>query len=173
MRLVRSNATKWSINPDKIGVMGFSAGGHLAGVTATCYNDTLVGDEQSDISAKPNFACLIYPVVSFFESYSHGGSRWNLAGPKATKELLTQLSPERRLTKDTGPLFIAGSQWDFVKSENILELALNAKEAGAQCELHMFAATDHGYGMGRVGQTEQDNPAIAWVELCLKFIQRL
>jgi len=172
IRLIKENAKAWNVNPDKIGVMGFSAGGHLAGMCVTRYNDKIEGEPPSETSVKPAFGCLIYPVVSLVEKYSHGWSRYKLFGKSPKQEDLIAASPEKRVTKDTPPIFMAANQFDSVQAENVLNLALACKKQKAPCELHLYPHKDHGFGMGRLGDTEEKNPAIAWPELCLKFILR-
>jgi len=172
LRYVKINAKALHVNAGKIGVIGFSAGGHLAGMCATRYEDKLAGDPISDISVRPAFAALIYPVVSMIEPNTHRGSRNNLLGKNPSKEEMIAASTERRLSKDTPPLFIVHNQFDPVTSQNSLLLALAATKAKVPCELHLYPAGDHGFGMGKPGDTEKNQPAMLWPSLLEKFIKR-
>lgn len=171
IRYVRKNAETFKIDPKKVGVIGFSAGGHLASMCATRYNDTLAGDPASDISVRPAFAALIYPVVSMIEPYSHQGSRNNLLGKKVPKKELIEASAERRVTRDSPPLFLVHNQFDPVSSQNSLMLALAATKVKTHCELHLYPANSHGFGMGKSGDDEISQPAMVWPSLLEKFIQ--
>ena len=172
MRYVKTHAKQFNINAKKIGVIGFSAGGHLAGMVATTYNDKLAEDPLSDISVRPAFAALIYPVVSMIEPNTHAGSRKNLLGNNPTKQRMITTSIERRVTRNTPPLFIVHNQFDVVTSQNSLLLALAATKAKTPCELHLYPAKPHGFGMGRPNDTEKNQPAMLWPELLEKFMLR-
>ena len=170
MRYVRANAEKYDIDPDKIGVMGFSAGGHLASMAMTRYADELEGElvdpETSDISLRPAFGVLIYPVTTMVGPAAHGGSKRVLFGDSPSEEELIAASPERRLTEESPPMFLLHTEFDpVVSSLGTLELAIAAKKANVDCELHLYPMAGHGYGMGRKGETEKANPVNAWPEL--------
>lgn len=172
MRYVKNHAKDFKVDVGKIGVLGFSAGGHLAGMCATRYQDTFVGEPANDIDVRPAFSALIYPVVSMIEPNTHRGSRNNLLGKNPSKDEMIAASSERRVTKDTPPLFIVHNQLDPVTSQNSLLLALAATKAKSPCELHLYPANAHGFGMGKSGDTEQNQPAMAWPLLLEKFIKR-
>jgi len=121
---------------------------------------------------RPAFAALIYPVVSMIEPNTHRGSRNNLLGKNPSKEDMVAASTERRITKDTPPLFIVHNQFDPVTSQNSLLLALAATKAKVPCELHLYPANAHGFGMGKPGDTEKNQPAMVWPSLLEKFIKR-
>lgn len=168
MRHVRKNATKYKIDPGKVGVVGFSAGGHLSSMFLTRYNDKLMGDPVSDISVKPAFAAMIYPVVSAIEPYAHGCTR-KILGKNPTEEEKIAISAERLITKETPPMFLVHNQFDPVKSLNSIALAEAATKAKVPCELHLYPAKAHGFGMGTKGK----DLAADWPNLLEKFIKRI
>lgn len=176
MRYVRANAEKYDIDPEKIGVMGFSAGGHLASMAMTRYEDELDGEvvdeAMSEIGLRPAFGVLIYPVTTMVGPAAHGGSKRALFGESPSEEELIAASPERRLTAESPPMFLVHTEFDPVNSLGTLELAIAAKKAEVGCELHLYPTGGHGYGMGRKGDTEETNPVIAWPELLVKFLKR-
>lgn len=168
IRHVRKNATQYKIDPNKVGVLGFSAGGHLASMCATRYADQLKGDPISDISVRPDFAAMIYPVISAIAPYSHGCTR-KILGPNATKEQKVAASAEHLITKDTPPLFLAHNQFDGVSSHNSTVLAQAATKMKVPCELHLYPQGGHGFGMGIKGK----HLAADWPSLLEKFIKRI
>ncbi|MEJ6571440.1 MAG: alpha/beta hydrolase [Akkermansiaceae bacterium] len=168
MRYVRKNAAKYKIDPSKVGVIGFSAGGHLSSMFGTRYNDQLDGDPVSDISVKPAFTAMIYPVVSAIEPYSHGCTR-KILGKNPSDQEKIAISAERLITKDTPPMFLVHNQFDGVKSLNSIALAEAATKAKAHCELHLYPAKAHGFGMGIKGK----DLAADWPNLLVKFIKRI
>ncbi len=167
MRHVRKNAAKYKIDPSKVGVIGFSAGGHLSSMVGTRYNDKLEGDSVSSISVKPAFAAMIYPVVSAIEPYSHGCTR-KILGKNPSDQEKIAISAERLITKDTPPMFLVHNQFDGVKSLNSIALAEAATKAKVPCELHLYPAKAHGFGMGTKGK----DLAADWPNLLEKFIKR-
>jgi acetyl esterase/lipase len=149
IRTVRARAAGWGIKPDRIGVMGSSAGGHLASLCATRFNDTFkdeTSDETDKLSARPDFAILCYPVITMSEG-GHGGSRKNLGGDAASPELLEKLSTEKAVTKDTPPVFLLTTSDDGVDCRNSLFFATACKENKVPVALHMFTKGGHGYGL--------------------------
>lgn len=136
IEITRANASKWGINPNKLGVMGFSAGGHLASTAATQFTE----------ATRPNFSILIYPVITMKGS-THGGSRTNLIGENPSAELIDKYSSELQVTAQTPPTFIALSDDDKpvppCNSTRYYE-ALNA--AGIPAELHIYPTGGHGWG---------------------------
>jgi acetyl esterase/lipase len=151
MRRLRSLALTHGLRPDRVGVMGFSAGGHLAGTVATqpAHPDGLVGDELDPIGAHADFAALIYPVVSLVEPWSHFGSRDNLLGTPHDASLARRLSLENAVTPQTPPMFITHEQLDaVVPVANSLALyaALTAQRVPAT--LLVTEGDVHGAGLG-------------------------
>ena len=132
LRTVRANAKKWNLDPGKIGIMGFSAGGHLASTAGTHFDkgDPKAKDPIDRISCRPDFTILVYPVVTMGR-HTHGGSRRNLLGNRPTAELVELFSNEKQVTKDTPPTYLAHAVDDRpVPPENsrVLYKALQAKK---------------------------------------------
>ncbi len=150
MRLVRSNAAKWNINPSRIGIMGFSAGGHLASTLGTHfdYGNKNSADSVERMSCRPDFMILMYPVITFTDPSLHKGSREALLGKDADPELVKLYSNELQVSSDTPPaiLFLADDD-KAVPSENsiLMYKALQAK--GIPAELHIVSEGGHGYGL--------------------------
>lgn len=138
MRIVRGNAEKWGINPDNIGIMGSSAGGHLASTLATHYSS----DES-----KPDFQILLYPVITMDKSYTHMGSRVNLLGNSPTADLVRAYSNELQVKSTTPPCFIAVSAKDeLVPVKNSLTYTQNLIDKGVPVALHVYPGGYHGFG---------------------------
>lgn len=145
IRYVRYNFEKFNISPGKVGIMGFSAGGHLAGCVAEFFDQFEVEekDEIDKISAKPNLAVLCYPVVSLCEDYAHKGSALNLVN--GDKELLYKLSLEKSIREDMPRIFAWHTAEDnVVNVRNTLELGIALKEKNVPYSLHIFQNGDHG-----------------------------
>lgn len=158
IRTVRFNAKKWNIDPGKIGIMGFSAGGHLAATVSTHFNEK-VYEPKFPVSARPDFSIFIYPVISMNEKITHMGSRINLLGENPTPEMVARFSNELQVNGNTPPAFIVHSIDDnLVPVENSINYSLAMKNAGVPCELHVYQGGGHGYGMGRSKGTESDWP---------------
>lgn len=148
MRIVRLNAAKWNIDPNKIGIMGFSAGGHLAATLSTHY-DERVYETSSKISARPDFSLLIYPVVSMQNDITHKGSQTNLLGNTPSQDLLDFFSNEKKVTAQTPPAFIIHATDDtVVLPENSINYYLALKKNGVTSELHLYEKGGHGFGLG-------------------------
>lgn len=150
LRLLRRQARVHALDPARAGAMGFSAGGHLTGLLATQdgHPDGVVGDDADALSPRPDFAALVYPVVSLIESWSHFGSRDNLLGPKVNPELARSLSLEQAISAATPPcLIIHGLGDDLVPVENALALLRGLKASGVAAELHVYADLPHGCGL--------------------------
>ena len=150
IRTVRANAAEWGINPDRIGVMGSSAGGHLASLCATRFEDTFTeetSDEIDKASARPDFAILCYPVINMDSPIGHGGSRNSLAGKDASGELQEKLSTEKAVSPKTPPVFLLTTSDDGVDCRNSLLFAIACKESKVPVALHMFEKGGHGYGL--------------------------
>ncbi len=149
IRTVRSKAAEWGVKPDRIGVMGSSAGGHLASLCATRFKDTFpeeTSDEIDNLSARPDFAILCYPVITM-EPIGHSGSRNNLAGNNPPAELLEKISTEKAVSADTPPTFLVHTSDDGVDCRNSLLFATACREHKVPVTLHMFEKGGHGYGL--------------------------
>ena len=166
MRIIRRNAKEWNINPDKIGVMGFSAGGHVASTISTHYYDK-VYDVKDSVGARPDFSLLIYPVISMEAGITHMGSRENLLGKNPSPEIVKRFSNEQQVTKDTPPAFlVCSTDDDVVPIQNSIDYLLALKKAGVHAELHIYESGGHGYGLGRSKDTE-----ITWPDACKKWLE--
>jgi len=168
IRLVRSHAKEWGIDPAKIGIMGFSAGGHLAATLSTLYNDKVY--ESDDLtSARPDFSLLIYPVISMNADITHWGSRVNLLGNSPTPEMVKHYSNELQVNDKTPPAFMVHSlDDDAVPVQNSINYALALHKANVDCELHLYPTGKHGYGMGKSANTES-----TWTEACRKWMEMI
>jgi acetyl esterase/lipase len=155
IRLVRARATSWNLNPARIGVMGFSAGGHLAMTASTlaAAGDARASDPVDRVSSRPDFAVLGYPVISMTESWTHQGSKTALLGADAAVALAAQLSGERLVTKDTPPTFLFHTNADTaVPPENSVHYYLALRRASVPAELHIFENGAHGVGLANDDQ---------------------
>ena len=149
IRIVRSQAKKWHVNPNKIGVIGFSAGGHLASTLGTQFDkpNTFKETAIDTISARPDFMALIYPVVTMKMDYTHKGSRTNLLGDNPSEDLVNKYSNELQVTKNTPPTFIVHAEDDnSVPVENSLQLYKALKDKGIKTEMHLYPYGGHGFG---------------------------
>ncbi|WP_167607564.1 alpha/beta hydrolase [Maribellus sediminis] len=166
IRFVRRHAKEWGINPDKIGIMGFSAGGHVASTISTHYNEKVYEPEDS-ISARPDFSLLIYPVISMDSTITHWGSRLNLLGNNSTPEQVKHFSNEYQVNEQTPPAFLVHSfDDDVVPVQNSIDYALALKKHDVPCELHIYESGGHGYGMSHPANTEG-----TWTEACRKWLE--
>jgi acetyl esterase/lipase len=137
IRIVRQHAKEWNIDPDKVGIMGFSAGGHLASTLATHF----------DAETRPDFQILFYPVITMDNTYTHGGSRKNLLGENPSDELLQLYSNELQVTPETPKAFILFSDDDkAVPSANGVNYYLALQKNGVSAELHIYPTGGHGWG---------------------------
>jgi acetyl esterase/lipase len=151
VRMVRARAAEWKVDPAKIGVWGFSAGGHLAATAATHFDDGKVDAEDpvEKASCRPDYAIMTYPVISLVAPYTHMGSTKNLLGPKVgDMELREFLSPEKQVTAKTPPCFLMHSWEDGVPAENSIDFYLALRKAKVPAELHVYEKGPHGYGLG-------------------------
>ena len=138
------------IKPDNIGVIGFSAGGHLASTLGTQFDKPNNFKETAldTISARPDFMALIYPVVTMKIDYTHKGSRNNLLGENPSEDLVNQYSNELQVTKNTPPTFIVHAEDDHsVPVENSLQLYQALKNKGIETEMHIYPHGGHGFGL--------------------------
>lgn len=150
MRLLRDLANTNGLRTDLVGVMGFSAGGHLAGSIATQpeQKQGMIGDELDGVSCAADFAVLIYAVVSLVEPYSHFGSAKNLLGELHDTEIARALSVEKNVTSRTPPMFLAHLQGDTsVPCQNSLELYTALTRNGIPATLHIYEGEGHGFGL--------------------------
>ena len=168
IRTVRANASAWGVDPGRVGVLGFSAGGHLASTIGTHFDlgDPAAADPIEKLSSRPDRMILIYPVISMAPPYTHGGSRRNLLGAEPDPALVASLSNETQVGKDTPPTFLAHTDQDAaVPVENSLLFALALRKAKVPMELHVFEKGQHGLGLGRDGFAFSE-----WPGLCARWL---
>ena len=166
MRIIRRNAVAWNIDPKKVGVIGFSAGGHLASTLSTHYADK-VYDVADTISARPDFSLLIYPVITMDSSFTHAGSRKNLIGDKPSDEAIKSFSNELQVNEKTPPAFMVHSADDqTVPVKNSIVYYEQLVKYKIPSELHIFQKGGHGYGLGGSKDTQS-----AWPGLCINWLK--
>lgn len=167
MRLVRAHAAEWGIDSNRLGIMGFSAGGHLASTVGTHYDRGIAGaiDVIERLSCRPDFMVLVYPVISMGK-VTHGGSRLNLLGDKPSQELMDNLSNELLVTEDTPPAFLAHSVKDTVVNVENSRLFANALKAkGVPVTLFELPKGEHGLGCGKGEEWA------SWQAECVKWLK--
>ncbi len=164
IRLVRSRAEALDIDAHRVGIIGFSAGGHLASTAATHFD---TGNPQADdpvdrVSCRPDFAILCYAVIAFGEPFTHAGSQHNLLGKDAPPELVQQFSNEKQVSAETPPCFIWHTDEDrVVPSENSVMFYLACRKHKVPAELHIYRSGQHG-----VGLAAKINGANLWPKQC-------
>lgn len=165
IRYISRNAQKWELNTEKIGVMGFSAGGHLAASLSTHYKDNLYHVSDTT-SARPNFTVLVYPVISMNEQITHKGSRNRLLGTNPSKALIQKFSNEKHIDSSTPPAFLVHASNDKgVPIENSLAYYLALKNNNISAELHMYQDGKHGFGLGIKGTNQY------WTQQCESWLR--
>jgi acetyl esterase/lipase len=166
IRFVRRNAAKWGINSQKVGVIGFSAGGHLASTLSTHYNDDVYKKKDS-ISARPDFSILIYPVISMEEKITHQGSKNKLLGLAPSAELIEKYSNEKQINAQTPPTFMIHAIDDkSVPVENSIQYFLALKKFNVPSEIHLYQNGKHGFGLGREGTSSKN-----WTKQCEEWLR--
>ncbi len=171
VRIVRSHAAEWKIDPAKIGILGFSAGGHLSAMTGVHYIDgkTDAADLVERVSTRPDFLVLVYPVITMEGSASHGGCVKNLLGENPEPALLKECSTQLHVNANTPPTFILHTTLDqAVPVANAVLFYEACVAAGVPVEIHLFEQGKHGVGMG--GTRAPGNPVGEWPGLCLKWL---
>jgi acetyl esterase/lipase len=147
IQMVRENAAKWNIDPNKIGIMGFSAGGHLAATSSTHFDKAVI-DNPNNTSLRPDFSILVYPVISLTDSFAHMGSRINLIGNNPSPELIKEYSNELQVTSRTPPAFLVHAGDDkTVKVHNSIMYYEALLKNNVQAELHLYQKGGHGFGL--------------------------
>jgi acetyl esterase/lipase len=171
IRYARWNADEFSIRKDRIGVMGFSAGGHLASTAATLFDagNAATAAPIDAVSSRPDFAVLVYPVITMNQESTHKGSQRNLLGDSPDPALLTKLSTDRQVTARTPPTFLFHTNEDAgVPAENSVQFYLALRKAGVPAELHIFQKGEHGVGLA------PSDPALRiWPELLFTWMNGL
>jgi acetyl esterase/lipase len=160
VRLIRARASEFGVDPRRIGVVGSSAGGHLAATAGTLFDSPVgrTGAELDRVSARPDFLLLIYPVILMSGAASHAGSREALLGSKPAPELVRMMSPDLQVSPSTPPTFLVHTQADsIVPVDNSMAFFQALTRAGVPAELHVFDQGEHGQGMNYA-----PGPAAGW-----------
>lgn len=169
IRMMRANAGEWNIQPEQIGIIGFSAGGHLASTVSTHFDPGIEDDDDpvQRFSSRPDFAILCYPVIGFNKPYTHRGSQRNLLGESPDPLLVRTLSNETRVTEETPPTFLWATTEDtVVPPENSVQYYLALVRRQVPSELHIFERGRHGLGLGA------ETPDVSsWPELCETWLR--
>lgn len=171
IRTVRKNAKKWRINPNKVGIAGSSAGGHLAATVGTRFDNGDLNNEDpiKQLSSRPDFMLLLYPVITFREEFGHMGSRKNLIGEGNDWKLVKKYSNELHVTKNTPPtFFILADNDKAVVPRNSIEFYLALKENNVPAEMHIFQDGGHGFGLRK-----NNIPADQWPDLFYTWLKAL
>jgi len=169
MRIIRNGAAKWHLNKDKIGIMGFSAGGHLASTVGTHWDrgNAESKDPLKKVSSRPDFMILGYPVITMERPYVHEGSKHALLGKYPDPKLVKWLSNERQVTAQTPPTFIVQATTDqTVPVQNSVMFYQALINHGVPAELHLYAKGHHGFGLAK------NNPLLSsWTTLCANWLR--
>jgi acetyl esterase/lipase len=165
IQLVREQAATWGINPNKVGIIGFSAGGHLASTAGTHFNRAVI-DNPDQVNLRPDFMVLLYPVISFGAS-AHQGSRENLVGKDATQAGIDLYSNEKQVTAQTPPAFLVHAQDDkVVPVQNSMLFYEAMVKAGVKGELHIYEKGGHGFGLNNSTTHDQwFDRLVNWMKL--------
>ncbi len=169
LRFTRAHAQAWGIDPHRVGILGFSAGGHLASTAGTHF-DAGQADAKDPIdrpSCRPDFLVLVYPVITFTAPYMHRGSRDNLLGKDPPRELIELLSNEKQVTARTPPTFLVHTSEDTgVPPENSIAFYEALRKARVPAEIHVFEKGNHGLGLGPKGSA-----FARWPGLCEEWLK--
>jgi acetyl esterase/lipase len=169
LRWVRAHAQQYGYQPDRIGLMGFSAGGHLASTAATHFDSgkSDAADPIDRVGCRPDFLILAYPVITMLPPYSHEGSVENLLGKNPGTEARKQMSNELNVTAQTPPTFLFSTSTDtVVPPENTVNLYLALRKAGVPAEMHVFERGPHGVGL------DLEDPVLAiWPTLLTNWLR--
>jgi len=172
IRTLRSNAANWKLDPERIGVMGSSAGGHLASTILTHFDggNADAADAIDRVSSRPDLGILCYPVVTMQDDFTHKGSRRNLLGNEPKSELIELLSNERQVKADTPPTFIFHTVADTaVPIENALQFAAGLWKRGVPFALHVYPEGRHGLGLG--GSKWNPDGRHPWTSQCQLWLK--
>ncbi|MES2645287.1 MAG: alpha/beta hydrolase [Bacteroidota bacterium] len=164
IKVVRDNAVKWKINPNRIGIMGFSAGGHLASTAGTHFQKSFI-ENLNNTNLRPDFMLLIYPVISFVDTVGHMGSRDNLVGKNASPETIKLFSNEQQVSSGTPPAFLVHAADDkAVPSENSIRFYQALIKNKVPAELHIYQGGGHGFGLKNPTTKE------LWMDRCANWM---
>lgn len=166
IQLVRENAALWGVDKNKVGIMGFSAGGHLATTAGTHFAKSYIPNRKK-INLRPDFMVLVYPVTTFMEPVASKGSPEKLLGKSASPELVREFSSELNVTKKTPPAFLVHAKDDQVKIENSILFAEALKRNGVPVDMYLYEKGGHGYGMFNKTST------VLWMDLVQEWMTRM
>jgi len=165
--VVRSRALEWGIDPDRLGIMGFSAGGHLASTAGTHFKKDYI-ENPDHISLRPDFMLLIYPVISFDSAIGHMGSAHNLLGPHPASKEIKKFSNEKQVTDQTPPAYLVHAKDDeAVPYANSIIFSQALKEHHIPVEVYLYEHGGHGFGMNNKTSNQE------WMDSCIKWILSL
>lgn len=164
--IVRSRSLEWGIDPKRIGIMGFSAGGHLASTAGTHFEKSYIANPDQ-INLRPDFLVLIYPVISFNPAIAHLGSEHNLLGPNPSEEKIWQYSNELQVTNKTPPSFLVHAKDDnVVPYQNSLVFAEALRKNHVQVEVYLYEKGGHGFGMTNKTSNQ------TWMDLLINWLEK-
>jgi acetyl esterase/lipase len=164
IQIIRQRAKEWGINPEKVGIAGFSAGGHLASTAGTHYDKQVIANEKA-VNLRPDFMILLYPVITFGEK-THLGSRNNLLGKDTTEAMLNLYSNEKQVTANTPPTFIVQTENDkTVPVQNSLLFYEALLKFGVKAEMHLYQAGGHGFGLNNNSTPDY------WFDRCKSWLK--
>jgi acetyl esterase/lipase len=169
VRLIRSRAAELGVRPDRIGVFGQSAGGHLAACAATLWDapEARTGAPLDAVSARPDFAALVYPVITMAAPFAHAGSRDALLGHAPAAALIARYSIEQHVRKDMPPVLLVATMADkTVPVENTLHLYQALRDAGVPSEMHVYAQGAHGDSLD-----PQYGPTALWMQRMAEWMR--
>ena len=166
IQVVRQHAKEWGLAKNHIGIMGFSAGGHLASTAGTHFQKNYIANPQHT-SLRPDFMILVYPVISFTDSIGHIGSRNQLLGQNPPPEKIKEYSNEYQVTPQTPPTFLVHAKNDPVKVQNTLAFAAALKKQGVPVETYLYEQGGHGYGM-----YNKTSPVL-WMDLVEQWLKQM
>jgi len=168
IRILRRSSTEYGIDKNKIGVMGFSAGGHVASSVSTHYTDSVYASDKT--SARPDFSVLVYPVISMLPSLTHQGSYNALLGKTPTKEKTDFFSNEQQVTEATPPAFIVCAADDkTVLVQNSINYFTALRAHNVPSELHLYTKGGHGFGLGANSKSTAAN----WPNACIEWLREM
>jgi len=160
IKVVRENASKWGININKVGLMGFSAGGHLASTEATHFDKSLI-DNPNNTNLRPDFLILVYPVISMQENLTHKDSRTNLLGPSPSKDIIDLYSNELQVSENTPPTYLTHAADDkLVDVDNTISFFEALRHKNVPVEMHIYPKGGHGFVFGHKGWMD---PLFEWM----------
>lgn len=163
IKIVRERATEWGLKSDKIGIMGFSAGGHLAATAGTKFNEPFT-ENTNKTSLRPDFMILIYPVISMNETIGHKGSRANLLGTNPTADQIVQFSNELHVTKQIPPTYLTHAGDDkVVDVDNSIAFYEALRHHNVSAEMHLYPKGDHGFVL-KIPTEEWMQPLFVWMK---------